>query len=110
MIGLSERNERRLIQRVRQIVTEFDIESIEDYKEMPLDTLAFRLKEIAIQNKCSIKSWLLEGGDAIAKTYNNRLYEKEDEDTWELCSSGYEPIAICVAFKWLVDKHYIEKN
>jgi hypothetical protein len=105
---LDEKTEAKLIKRVRQIVAELDKEFIGEYKEMPLDTLAFRLKVVASNYNCYIHSWISGSGDAVAEVYNATDYIEEDENTWELCSSRFEPTAICIAFKWLADKQYFK--
>jgi hypothetical protein len=109
-VKLDEKTEARLIKRVRQIATEIDSEFIGEYKEMPLDTLAFRLKVVAGDYNCYIHSWISDSGDAVAEVYNASDYIEEDENTWELCTSQYEPAAICIAFKWLADRQYLRRQ
>jgi hypothetical protein len=110
MIKLSDKSETSLIKRVRQIAAEIDSDFVGEYKEMSLDSFAFRLKQLAINYNCYINSWLSGNGDAVAEAYCAEDYEEEDEDTWELLSSSQEPIAICMAFKWLSDKQYFKES
>jgi len=101
-----------VIKRVRQIADEIDAGYIDEYKEMPVEVLAFRLKLLASEHNCYIKSWVYQDKElpGIAECYCAADYEEEDEDTWELFTQETEAEAIIASFKWLADRGYFIKE
>ncbi len=100
---------KQLIKRVRQIANEIDADFIDEYNDMSLDGLAFRLKIIASSYNCFINSWVTrdwESTQGVAECYCTVDYQEENEDTWELFAKDSEPLAIIFAFKWLADRGY----
>ena len=98
-----------IIERVRQIANEIDAGYTDEYYDMPLEVLAFRLKLLAAKKDCYIGSWVYYP-DAAAKCYSYGEYFEGDEDTWVEINADSEPEAIIIAFKWLADKQYFTKG
>ncbi len=101
-----------IIKRVRQIAQEIDVDYIGEYDVMRLDTLAFRLKLLAINYSCymqtetTIESMETLDTIGVVECGTTLEYNEEDEETWEKVQAWSEPIAIIVAFKWLADRGY----
>ena len=109
---LAPENIQAITKRVRQIANEIDSEYINEYSDMSLEVLAFRLKLLAYNFNCYIQSWISGAPEDVNKgvveCYNAEDYNEENEDTWELITAPTEPEAIIVAFKWLADKQYFK--
>lgn len=98
-----------MIEDSRQAAIKIDSEFETEYMDMPLDTLAFRLKRLAFKKDCKIISDPNEDGGK-SKAYNVKTYIDDDSSTFVIFVADSEAISIILAFGWLANEGYFNEQ